>query len=57
MKKNILKYSDFLVESIKDNMPDCGWKEITSSDYWTSVLRTEKFTEWIFLSKHNIPTN
>jgi hypothetical protein len=26
-------------------MPDCGWKEITSSDYWTSVLKTEKFTE------------
>ena len=30
MKKNIHKYREFLVESIKDDMPDCGWKKIPS---------------------------
>ena len=45
MKKNILKYSNFLVESIKDNIPACGWKEITSTEYWTNELKSEKFTK------------
>ena len=45
MRNIIHKFKDFLVESIKDNMPDCGWKKITSTDYWTSELKTEEFTE------------
>lgn len=41
----IYKFKDFLVESIKDNMPDCGWKEITTIDYWMNRLKNEEFTE------------
>lgn len=33
MKKNILKYSNFLVESIKDKISEYGWRKITSTDY------------------------
>ena len=45
MKKNILKYSNFLVESIKDKISEYGWGKITSTDYWTNKLKSEKFTE------------
>jgi hypothetical protein len=44
MKNMIYKSKDFLVESVKDNMPDCGWREITPTDYWTSELKKEEFT-------------
>ena len=43
--KIISKYSNFLVESIKDNIPSCGWKKITSTEYWTNELKSEKFTK------------
>lgn len=45
MKKNINKYHEFLIESIKDKIGEYGWEEITSTDYWTNELTTEKFTE------------
>ena len=47
--KNISRFSDFIVESlkdiIKDNIPPCGWKKITFEDYHTYDVRSEKFTE------------
>jgi hypothetical protein len=43
--KNISKFSDFIVESLKDNIPACGWKNITSTDYHNYDVRSEKFTE------------
>ena len=45
MKKNIHKYQEFLLESIKDKISEFGWGKITSTDYWTNELKTEKFTK------------
>ncbi len=33
----IYKFKDFLVESVKDNMPDCGWKKITSTQFYAEL--------------------
>lgn len=46
MKKNIFKYSDFLFESIKYNIPDCGWNKISFHDYCEFIKNdVEEFTE------------
>lgn len=42
----IYKFKDFLVESIKDNMPECGWKKITSTQYYNQIYnRSAGFAE------------